>query len=376
MASNNTLKKAIIAQGIDAYRLDKSIRTTHQPKAGDLAVFKVLEIGKHDAIQGANGNNTYIFPGDHILAAFGNRYATEQFEGYVPSQFKKEFHILGKGGAIGILASMHEKFDLIGPTTLRLVGYATDDSGQVVNTKYHNKIKIAFDSSKQRPHKVILSLGASMDSGKTTSAAYTCRGLRAAGKKVAFIKLTGTVYTKDIHFAKDCGAHLVTDFSKLGFPSTYMCSMEELLDLYEGLLALVTPSKPDYIVVEIADGILQRETEMLLRSKAFMDTVHHVIFSAPESLSALNGIRLLKEHGVEPFAVSGLFTTSPLLREEVANRTSVPVKHISEIGTAAILELLVKNAAHNGQNDHDDHELHEDHPKHGAFKRMTVASAA
>ncbi len=366
------IKKAIIAQGIDSYRLDKSIRTTHQPSAGDLAVFKVLEIGKHDAIQGNNGTNTYIFPGDQILAAFGNRYATEQFEGYVPSEFQKEFHILGKGGAIGILASMHEKFDLVGPTTLRLVGYATDDSGQVVNTKYFSKQKITFAPTKYRPHKVILSLGASMDSGKTTSAAYTCRGLRAAGKMVAFIKLTGTVYTKDIHFAKDCGAHLVTDFSKLGFPSTYMCSMEELLDLYEGLLALVTPSKPDYVVVEIADGILQRETEMLLRSKAFMDTVSHVIFSAPESLSALSGIQKLKEHGVEPFAVSGLFTASPLLREEVASRTHVPVRHISELGAPAIMELLVKHAAHNG---HDGDANHDILPKSGVAKRMTVASA-
>ncbi|MBI5914586.1 MAG: hypothetical protein HY842_04355, partial [Bacteroidetes bacterium] len=226
--ATNTLKKTIIAQGIDNYHLDKSIRTTHQPKAGDLAVFKVLEIGKHDSIQGINGNNTYIFPGDLLLAAFGNRYATEQFEGYVPTEYQHQYHILGKGGAIGILTSMHEKFELVGPTSLRLIGYATDANGQVINTKYFNKQETAFDPAKKRPYKVILSLGASMDSGKTTSAAYTCRGLRAAGYKVAFIKLTGTVYTKDIHFARDCGAHLSIDFSKFGFPSTYMCSIFEL----------------------------------------------------------------------------------------------------------------------------------------------------
>jgi hypothetical protein len=372
MTSKSPLKRTIIAQGIEGYKLNKSIRTTYVPKAGDLAIFKVLEIGKHDSIQGVNGNNTYIFPGDHILAAFGNRYATEQFEGYVPMEFQKEYHILGKGGAIGILASTHEKFDAVGPTTLRLVGYATDDAGNVINTKYHHKPKVQFDTTKLRQQKIILSLGASMDSGKTTSAAYTCRGLRAAGHSVAFIKLTGTVYTKDIHFARDCGAQLSTDFSKLGFPSTYMCSIEELLDLYEGLLAIASAIKPDYVVVEIADGIFQRETEMLLRCKPFMDTVSHVIFSAPESLSALNGIRLLKEYGIKPFAVSGLFTTSPLLREEVATRTDVPVKHISEIGTTAILELLSPFHQHNG---HEAHDQDESHTKHGSFKRMTVASA-
>ncbi|MCC6723502.1 MAG: hypothetical protein IT258_03260, partial [Saprospiraceae bacterium] len=225
-----------------------------------------------------------------------------------------------------------------------------------------------FSPSKLRPYKIILSLGASMDSGKTTSAAYTCRGLRAAGKRVAFIKLTGTVYTKDIHFARDCGAQISTDFSKFGFPSTYMCELQELLNLFEGLLTSVETVKPDYVVIEIADGIFQRETEMLLRNQAFMSTVSHVVFSAPESLSALNGIRLLKEHGIEPFAVSGLFTTSPLLRQEVASRTHIPVKHIAEIGTPAILEMLGGHAVHDQMNGHQ--------PKSSATKRMTVASAA
>ncbi|MCC6724086.1 MAG: hypothetical protein IT258_06210, partial [Saprospiraceae bacterium] len=136
MASKSPLKKTIIAQGVEKYNLDKSIRNTYQPKAGDLAVFKVLEIGKHDSIQGVNGTNTYIFPGDQIVAAFGNRYATEQFEGYVPDGPQKEYHILGKGGAIGILTSTHERFESVGPTTLRLVGFCTDESGQVINTKY------------------------------------------------------------------------------------------------------------------------------------------------------------------------------------------------------------------------------------------------
>ncbi len=371
--TTKVLKKAIIAQGIEKFRISRSIRMTHKPKAGDLAVFKVLEIGKHDSIQGLNGNSIYIFPGDLILAAFGNRYATEQFEGYVPAAYQHQYHILGKGGAVGILASMHEKFESIGPTTLRLVGYATDDLGQVINTKYFGKEEMAFEHLAPRPYKIILSLGASMDSGKTTSAAYTCRGLKAAGYKVAFIKLTGTVYTKDIHFARDCGADFSTDFSKLGFPSTYLCNIEELLNLYESLLALAKTVNPDYVVVEIADGIFQRETEMLLHDESFMNTVSHVIFSAPESLSALNGITLLRQCGIEPMAVSGLFTISPLLREEVSRRTHVPVRHISEIGTAAIVDLLNKNTAANTKISagHTLKKLH----KSVLNKRMPVASA-
>ena len=146
---------------------------------------------------------------------------------------------------------------------------------------------------------------------------------------------------------------------------------DELLDLYEGLLAIVATARPQYIVVEIADGILQRETEMLLRCKEFMDTVSHVIFSAPESLSALSGIQFLADYGVAPMAVSGLFTASPLLRAEVACRTSVPVMHISEIGTAAVLDLMEKNL---GNLEADVLDINQGKPK-GIFHRMTVASA-
>lgn len=336
----NKLKRTIITNGIEGFRLSKSIRKTHIPKAGDVAVFKVMEIGKHDSIQAQSGNNCYIFPGDHILAAFGNRYATDQFEGYVPDKYHSAYHILGKGGAIGILASMHEKLELVGPTTLQLVGYATDQSGQVINTKYLSQPEVKFVKKRNRPYQVILSLGASMDSGKTTSASFICRGLQAARKKVAFIKLTGTVYTKDMHFARDCGAQYAIDFSKLGFPSTYLCDLDELLNLYEGLLEKASSIDPEYIVVEIADGLLQRETGMLLKSSAFMETVSNVIYSAPESLSALNGINILARLGIKPFALSGLFTTSPLLRKEVIQYTSIPVKHISELGTPEILSLL------------------------------------
>lgn len=342
---NNPLKKTVIAKGIGEFSLDSTIRKSHVPKAGDLAIFKVLAIGKHNAVQGLNGNNCYIFPNDLLLAAFGNRYATEQFEGYVPLKYHPEYHILGKGGAVGILASMHEKLELAGPTTLQLIGYAVSADGTVLNTKYFGQEELGFQPLKRRPYKVVLSLGASMDSGKTTSAGFVCRGLRQAGQKAAYIKLTGTVYTKDTHFVRDCGAAIAVDFSKFGFPSTYMCSTTELLNLYESLLQKVSVVHPDYVVVEIADGLFQRETRMLLTHQAFMRTVSYVIYSAPESLSALNGVSILNEYGIRPFALSGLFTTSPLLREEVINQTGISVKHISELGEASVLGLITATPA-------------------------------
>lgn len=336
------VKKSIISKGINDYRINRKINKLYMPEAGDLAIFRVIELGKHLAVQGENGNNCYIFPGDLLLAAFGNRYATAQFEGYVPTKYHKEYQILGKGGAVGILASMHTKLEDVGTTKLELVGYAVDNNNKVINTKFFEKDRISFDPKRERPYKIILSLGTSMDSGKTTTAAFLSRGLQAAKKKVAFIKLTGTVYTKDRHFVRDCGADMAIDFSTFGFPSTYLCNQSELLDLHETLLLQVEGINPDYVIIEIADGLLQRETAMLLKNRNFMSNVTATIFSAADSLGILSGVQILEQMNIEASAVSGLFTASPLLIEEVEGEIEQPVLTLEKLSSPNVLTLLEK----------------------------------
>ena len=170
-----------------------------------------------------------------------------------------------------------------------------------------------------------------MDSGKTTTAAYMVNGFKSSGKKAAFIKLTGTVYTKDTDLVYDLGADMVAHFGDYGFPSTYMCNENELLDLFESLVADVSKVQPDYIVIEIADGIYERETKMLLNCRTFKDSVEAVIFSAGDSLAAINGVETLQRWGLYPIGVSGMLTTSPLLIREVQENTYVPVYTLEQL---------------------------------------------
>ena len=334
------IKKAIICKDVEEFNINSSIKKTHVPKAGDVAVFKVLSTGKHDAIQGVNGNNTYIFEGDYVMLAFGTRYATGQFEGYVPEGYLPRYQILGKGGAVGRLESMNVKLRKVGATDLRLVGYATNTEGKVINTKYMNKSEVTFNPKTIRTPKIILSIGASMDSGKTTTAGYLCRGIMLAKKKVAFIKLTGTVMSKDKSFVRDCGAKIALDFSNAGFPSTYLCDEQEMLNLYEYLLQMTEVIDPDYIVMEIADGLFQRETAMLLRHKAFMSTISGVMFSCGDSLSAMHGIKLLEDLNQNILGICGLFTISPLLVSEVQEESHYPVFTLSDLSSPKIVDVL------------------------------------
>lgn len=310
------IKQAIITRGVENYTLSPELNLSHQPKAGDVAVFRVKEIGKHSRIQCVEGKNRDIYSGDLVLMAFGNRYATNQIEGYVPTMPLEEYHILGQGGVVGEMKSIHHRFTL-GATTLELIGYAVNEKNEVINTKYHNYEKTKFTGMKPKNIPVILSVGGSMDSGKTTTAGYICRGIQQAGKRACFFKLTGTVYTKDIDFVKDCGAVHAADFSTFGFPSTFMCETEDLMDLYQNLINDVTAQNPDYIVIEIADGLLQRETKALLQNEKFMQTIDHVIYSDGSSTGIIHGLELLRKWGIEPFALAGCFTSAPLLIQEV-----------------------------------------------------------
>lgn len=337
------IKKTFICADVQDFTLDQARTQYYVPQVGDVAVFEIVGLGKHLNVQGETGTLNKLMLGDRIMAAFGHRYATEQFEGYVPEQCQQEFHILGAGGTVGWVHSTHAKFSGGGPTRLRIVGYAADANGRVINTR---KMKAAglfpFSGRAAAQTKVVLSIGSSMDSGKTTTAAYLVHGLVRKGKRVVFIKLTGTVYTKDCDLNYDLGACQSLDFGRFGFPSTYMCSETELLSLYESLLHQALETEPDYVVMEIADGIYQRETKMLLQNAAFMRTVHDVIFSACDSLSAVCGVQTLRNWGIAPFGLCGMFTTSPLLMREVRENADIPVFTLDTLQKEATTLLINK----------------------------------
>lgn len=336
------IKKTRVCKDVDDYTLNEKIVSDYVPVSGDVALFEVLSLGKHTTVQSPSKRNIHILEGDYLLAAFGSRYATGQFEGYVPEQPTLINDVLAIGGVVGQLKSKNAAYEHIPATQVRLIGYAQDRTGKVINTRYLNTNRVPFNGEKPNEAKVILSVGSSMDSGKTTSAAYLCRGLKSTASNVVYIKLTGTVYTKDQDLAYDLGADFTLDFSDAGFPSTYMCTLPELLDLYQTLLSMASPAKPDYIVIEIADGLVQRETDALLRSADFMSTVNAVMLSCGDSLSAFYGIEYLGNLGHPPVALSGLFTMSPLLIKEVQNGCTVPVLDIKQLMSGEFTSLFDK----------------------------------
>lgn len=335
------IKSSFACSSVTNYQLNADIIASYTPKAGDVGIFRVID-PCDSYLADRNGINRHIFEDDFVMLAFGNRYATNQIEGYVPDSPMPYYHLLARGGVVGVLKSFNATMRAE-PAVLELVAYAMNESGEVYNNINHAAIPPFHANSIDS--KIVLSIGSSMDSGKTTTAAYLCGGLAKAGHTTAYIKLTGTAFPKDARSVEDRGAHFTCDFTHFGYPSTYLTPHQELLDLYGALVQVAKESvQPEFIVIEIADGILQRETAALLQDAHFMQTIYGVIYSSGDSLGAISSLQMLADWNIYPFALAGLFTASPLLIEEVKPLVQVPILTLEELLTERAVQLLTGTA--------------------------------
>jgi hypothetical protein len=307
---------------------------TRRPRIGQLVLAEILQVGRNAQLEDRDGLIWRIFPGDMVVGAFGNRYATDQYEGYVPRRVARRCDLLSMGGVCGVVASRHAS--VRAPTRLRLLGLVGDADGRPVSVRSHS-----LESLGDAPAgEIIVVVGASMNAGKTTVGGTLARALSRAGFRVAAAKLTGTASGKDPRFYLSSGASPVLDFIDAGYPSTYLLDPEELFRIQRVLISQLRATRPDYIVLEIADGIFQRETTMLLQHEPFWSAVDHVFFAANDSLSAESGVRHLHEYRLPLRAVSGILTRAPLAIREAEGATGVPCLSPAQIEAGAAFELL------------------------------------
>src|SRR5262245_34559570 len=105
----------------------------HRPRLGDLVVAEVVKVGRNATIEDRSGLSSRIFAGDRVVGVFGNRYATDQYEGYVPRRATRQCDLLSIGGVCGVVASRHA--DVRMPTRLRVLGLVGDGHGRVLNLR-------------------------------------------------------------------------------------------------------------------------------------------------------------------------------------------------------------------------------------------------
>lgn len=295
-----------------------------EARAGDLVLGEIIKIGQHKSIQLAEGRASQTYPGDLVVLACGDRYAPDQFEA-VAELNPEGSDLVAAGGLIGRIRKAHAAMSA--PTQVRPLGLLVDHAGAVINVgNYALPLRPAPQGLT-----VLGVVGASMNAGKTTAAASLAHGLMRAGHPVAAIKATGTGAFGDFNAFLDAGVAHVADFTDAGMASTYRQPIERIERGFASLLAHVAERGARVVVVELADGVFQEETAKLLGASRIRDAFAGLLFAAPDALGAVGGVAILRRWGLEPFAVSGMVTCSPLGISEAQSMIEAPLVSRDEL---------------------------------------------
>lgn len=286
--------------------------------SGDLIIGEVIQIGSHKRLQLTSGRNSELYIGDLVVLACGDRYAPDQFEG-VAELDPDGADMLAAGGVIGRMRHRHGR--MAAPTRILPLGRLANADGSILNLGEHGLQSLTRPASMT----VIGVVGASMNSGKTTAVASLTHGLMRTGRRVAAIKGTGTGAFGDYNAFIDAGAAFVADFTDVGMVSTYRQPLARIASGIDTLLAHAAEAACDVAVMELADGVFQRETAELLKTPHFREGLAGLVFAGPDALAVAGGCAALRGMGIEPAAVTGTVSCSPLATLEAEAACGVAV---------------------------------------------------
>ncbi|MEM7323498.1 MAG: hypothetical protein AAF531_10470 [Actinomycetota bacterium] len=307
---------------------------------GDVIVGRVLSVSAHTFYQDRTGWPADLYVGQVALFVFGNRYATDAYEAVVPDTIPTEVAMVSASGVVAEVRSANSALKT--PTMIEVLGRAVDEDLQPISTLDQPVVRRRRGAKTEPRSKLILVVGTSMNAGKSTMATAATRALTMAGHTVKASKVTGTASLKEIFGPRSAGAVAINDFSFLGYPSTYLLPQDEVLGIFDTLDHAIANNPDNYWVVEIADGICQRETATLLASERVQDRIHRLVFCAREPLSVKGGVDTLSEvYGLAPDLIGGLVAAAPLGRAEIRQAgITTPVFNALDPDHAALAALL------------------------------------
>ncbi|MGF1596771.1 MAG: hypothetical protein ACFCVK_07535 [Acidimicrobiales bacterium] len=311
-----------------------------RPQAGDVMYGRIASLGAHRELENKNGRIHRLTDSTASIFVYGNRYATDAFEALIPDEPMTFVDLVARSGVIGRVEVRNSR--IAAPTTVKLLGRVLDRDGRPVNT-LDNPLVVPQTTEKKLPRsKLILVCGTSMNAGKSTAAVAICWALTSMGHSVRASKVTGTASLKDILHMNDAGAAIYNDFTYLGYPSTYMLPEDDVLRIFNDLDLKFANNPRNFWVVEIADGLLQRETAMLLSSPDVRSRIDRLVFCATDTFGAIGGLHVLEEKfGLYPDAISGIVASSPLAIRELSDYTKVAAFDSAEPDLKTLSEVLL-----------------------------------
>ena len=334
IARKKKIKWAYTTRNVDQEQVVSLLSGEVKPVAGDLLLARVDRLGQHPKLELTTSRRAEMFEGDEIAVVFGNRYAPDQFEAIVPDRLEP-CRLVAAGGVAARLLNSHSRMKRA--TRITPLGLLADADGNPLNLA---SFRLSQPAAIDPDPLVVVVAGTSMNAGKTTACASLVKGLVRHGLQVAAAKITGTGAGSDYRSLVDAGADPVYDFLDAGYVSTYRIDRHDLVDIVMILGGHLAASKPDIIVLEVADGLLQRETARLFVTPEFTSWVDGVVFAANDALGAQAGVAWLAARQLPVIAITGVLTSSPLAIREAEAAIGLPVFNTIALSRTAVATLI------------------------------------
>jgi hypothetical protein len=162
-----------------------------------------------------------------------------------------------------------------------------------------------------------------MNSGKTYAATELIKQATRVGLKVAAAKLSGVACLRDTLNMGDHGAITTASFLDCGLPSTV--GIEDLAPVAKAVIARLNESQPDFIVIEMGDGILGGySVESVFADRELREATAALVFCASDYVGAWGGIELFRRRGISVDVVAGSVTDSQMGQDYIEKEFGVP----------------------------------------------------
>src|SRR5215212_6061411 len=290
-------------------------------KAGDVVVVRALtDSATYNMLELPTGRLAKINPGDLMLGVLGRRRALKGFVGDVPTSLRSgdELHLLNMGGVIGYCTGHHSS--LSDAISCEVIGLACDEHGRVLNIADG---ALPPREKLERCAPLVLVAGTCMNSGKTYAATELIKQATRKGLKVAAAKLSGVACLRDTLNMADHGAVATASFLDCGLPSTV--GANDLAPVAKAIIARLSESAPDMIVIELGDGILGGySVDSIFEDEELRAATSAIVFCASDYVGAWGGIELFRNRGIQIDVIAGSVTDSQMGEDYIEKEFDVP----------------------------------------------------
>ncbi|MCA9374073.1 hypothetical protein KC725_02845 [Candidatus Peregrinibacteria bacterium] len=275
---------------------------------GTVVAVRVLEDKKiYNQLELSNGRLSTIHLGDVIVVTLGNRRALKGFVGKVPDALKAGdiINILNLGGVAGQCTSANLK-EVGRPLKAEVLGVVLSKKREPLNIKDYKMFSPAKKIRSDVP--LIVVSGSCMNVGKTSVASEIIKSATREGFKICGAKVAGVAALRDTLRMEDYGAIKAVSMIDAGYASTAN-HKSQTIGITKGAINYLSKEKPDYIILELGDGIFGEYGVMqILEDKELQEHMSAHISCAGDPMSAAKIKEVCEKIGAPLHVISGPVT--------------------------------------------------------------------